>query len=146
MHPDRVLASILLLVGLAVTWQGWRYGYWTSTTGPGTGFFPILVGGLAAILGVWLWIGTRGRGERLWGKGDLRAALLGMAALIGTALLMNYLGMLLALSLFALLWTRLVGRYPWRTGLLVMLCTGGGVYLIFSYWLKVPLPVGLLGI
>lgn len=146
MQPDRVLALLLMVTGLAVTWQGRRYGYWTPATGPGTGFFPVLVGVLASILGVLLWMGGRGGGERLWARGELRAALLGAAALTGTALLVNYLGMLLALSLFALLWTRLVGRYPWRTGLLVMLCTGGGIYLIFSYWLKVPLPAGVLGI
>ena len=70
----------------------------------------------------------------------------GVAALLGATLLLDPLGFRLTLALFCAGVLLALGiRRPWVVAVFA-LAGGFGVFHVFYHWLKVPLPIGLLGI
>jgi putative tricarboxylic transport membrane protein len=125
----------------------------TDALGPGPGFFPFWLSLIGALLTVAIFA------EATWGSlandaaarilPERRAGLQGAAVLIALALaaagferlgfrltMLPFIAVLLALlgarSLLAIALTAIVGSF--------------GVFHVFYYWLKVPLPVGTFGI
>lgn len=120
--------------------------------GPGPGFFPFWLGLLSAGLAVVMFFQVSlASGEsapvqlipdRAAGMRVLRV----LAGLVGTAALLGPLGFRLTLFLFlAYLLVALGVRRWWLIGAFA-LAGSFGVFHVFYYWLRVPLPVGVLGI
>jgi putative tricarboxylic transport membrane protein len=94
---------------------------------------------------------TFGRSEA--GAADLLATSAGsrriaaiLGALVGVVVLMNPLGFrLTSLAFYLFLLTRL-SRPGWVVTLLVAVAGSFGVYHVFASFLRITLPVGLLGI
>ena len=129
------------------------YGYsLRDTLGPGAGFFPFWLGMLGMALCVALlvqsWRGHAiGEGAQALlprGEGGRRAAaLLGGLAIV--TLLLQPLGFRLAMLLFtAGLLLALGVRRPVTVAIFALL-SSFGLFHVFYYWLKVPLPTGVLG-
>lgn len=121
--------------------------------GPGAGFFPFWLGTLGVVLSLALLVQSwRGRaiGEGTQallprGEGARRAAAL-VTGLVAAALLLQPLGFRLAMLVFtAGLLLALGVRRP-VTIALFALASSFGLFHVFYYWLKVPLPIGALGI
>jgi putative tricarboxylic transport membrane protein len=143
---DRVIGAAGVLLGLAAAAEGWRLPAATETGEPGTRLFPMVLGGLIALLSALVVLRPAGPSEssaadrsgtsRLWTT---------VAVLVGYALAFERVGFPLAtpLALGALLagygerrWTVLAG---------VSLGITGATYLVFARWLGAPLPLGILG-
>ena len=150
MRPaDRVAAVALL--ALSVWFAGValaRYTYW-SPTGPGSGFLPVWLAAAMAVLAVVLLVqAARAPGPGpAWlpdrrGLARLLAVLAATAALIA---LMHVVGMVLGTALFLLVLLRGLEGYPWRLAVGVAGGTAAVNYLVFTYWLRVPFPTGVLG-
>ncbi len=60
--------------------------------------------------------------------------------------LLKIVGMILGTALFLVVLLRALDRNPWPLTLFVAAATSGLIYLIFSYWLRVPFPVSVFGI
>ena len=129
------------------------YGYsLRDTLGPGAGFFPFWLGMLGMALCIALlvqsWRGHAiGEGAQALlprGEGGRRAAaLLGGLAIV--TLLLQPLGFRLAMLLFtAGLLLALGVRRPVTVAVFALL-SSFGLFHVFYYWLKVPLPTGVLG-
>jgi putative tricarboxylic transport membrane protein len=126
-----------------------RYPYWSST-GPGSGFLPVWLGGVMAALALLL-VATARRarddGTGSWlprGHGLARL----VAVLVATALfvaLLRVLGMSLATVLFLTAILRFVEGYRWPHTLAIAAAVTLVNYLVFTYWLRVPFPIGVLG-
>lgn len=120
--------------------------------GPGPGFFPFwlsLIGGvlaLALLVQVSLgWAETPGA-TLVPERAAARRVGLVLLGLAGAAALLDPLGFRLTLALFnAYLLTALGVRRVWVTAVFA-LAGSFGVFYVFYHWLKVPLPVGVLGI
>lgn len=67
-------------------------------------------------------------------------------ALVVSLLLVPLIGLLGALGLFCLFASIVVERRPWLSSVLITAVSVGVVYAVFSVFLEVPLPTGLLGI
>lgn len=121
--------------------------------GPGPAFFPVwlslITGGLALALFI----------QTTWGKSmaDVSAALLPdrqgawrilliMIGLLGCLVLLEPLGFRITLFLFLLLLIMGLGAGNWWVTLIIAVTGSFGVFHVFYYWLKVPLPMGMLGI
>lgn len=114
-------------------------------SGPGPGFFPVVLGLLLQPVAVLLVVGGRTVGEKPdWSRSGLRAVGAGALALAVTIWLVSWLGMLVTAGLYTLVWLRLVGRYPWPRVVALAAGTVLAVYLIFVLWLRVPFPTGIL--
>lgn len=141
------LALLAFAVGYSAT-AARSYTYW-GDTGPGSGFLPFWLGAAMAVMAVLLFVGA----TRSPGPGDPwlpgRAGLGRLVAVLGaTALfiaLLPVVGMILGGGLFLVTLLRLVEGYSWRLTLGVAAGTELVNYLVFTYWLRVPFPVGVLG-
>ncbi len=148
-RADRVAGCLLLVFSI---WYGavafLHYPY-ASSTGPGSGFFPLWLGVALGILAALLVV-TSFRDEgpgTSWlprGQGLVRLVTVVVATGLFIALL-RVLGMSVATVLFLTAILRFVERYPWAHTLAVAGGTAVANYLVFTYWLRVPFPTGILG-
>jgi putative tricarboxylic transport membrane protein len=120
--------------------------------GPGPGYFPfwlaVIFGGLAVVMLVQATVGRSAAGPA-----DLVATSAGyrrigaiLGALVGAVVLMNPLGFRLTSLAFYLFLLTTLRRPSWMVTLLVAVAGSFGVYHVFANFLRITLPVGLLGI
>ena len=148
-RADQIAGAGLLLLGVAFSGMAlWKYTYW-GPTGPGSGFLPFWLGLAMAVLAAGLLLGTRRAREpgARWlpeGAGLRRlVAVLGVTA--GLVVVLKIVGMVVGTVLFLVAILRFVERMRWRSTLAIAVGTAVVNYLIFTYWLRVPFPVGVLG-
>ena len=114
---------------------------------PGPGFLPfglaicLIILSLALILKSW-------KGDistiPFWPQRTWLRPLLGVSIFIFYALVIKRLGFLLTTFFFLIIWMRLIERVRWRTLIGISIGTTAGLYLIFVFFLEVPLPTGFL--
>ena len=146
---DRITGAVLLASGLAFAFGALRnYAYW-GENGPGPGFLPFWLGVVIAVLATLLLVGAlraRDPGEPWLPRGDgLRRLLLVLGVTAALVALLSTLGMVLATVLFLVVLLRGLDRQSWPVTLAVALATAGFDWLVFTHWLRVPLPVGVFG-
>jgi putative tricarboxylic transport membrane protein len=149
-RADLVGAVILFVFGawFALT-AAVRYPYW-GANGPGSGFFPVWLGSAMAVLAVVLFIHARRSREpaTAWlprGHGGRR--LLGVLALTAIFIaLLKIVGMIAGTALFLVALLRFIEGHTWRVSVAVAVAVAVVNWLVFTYWLQVPFPVGVFGI
>ncbi len=133
----------LVTVGIVLMGASWavlgyfKYGFWVND-GPGGGFFPVVAGLGAAMLGIYELLFSAVRAKAIGAK-----CLWPAAAMAITVATIPLLGMVLAMTLFIVLWIFLAERKTWQKAVLTGLGAGVAIYLVFGLWLKVPFPQGL---
>ena len=151
MRRGRIIACVCLL-GIFLATLVTSLGYsLMDALGPGPGFFPFwlsLIG--AALTGVMLTETVRDRslvdGQILPGRDAAIQGGIVLVALAAATALFEPLGYRLTMLLFiAGLLPALGARSP-SAILLTALAGSFGVFHVFLYWLKVPLPIGALGL
>jgi len=121
--------------------------------GPGPGFFPLWLGLIGAALAITLFVEVwrqpaDGPDEEALtpDRPAVKRILAVLILLAASALLLDPLGFRLTALLFAALLLLALGV---RSLLIVAVFAAGagfGVFHVFYYWLKVPLPIGVFGI
>lgn len=147
-RADQVTGALLLVLGASFAAGALQYPYWTPT-GPGSGFLPLWLGiamvGLA--LGLVIGAGRTADPGRPWHPG--RRALVRLVVVVGATALfvafMHVVGMALGTVLFLIVLLRLLEGHGWGATLLVALGTALANWLVFTRWLRVPFPTGVLG-
>lgn len=147
-----LLLSIFFGVAL---WEASSFQYGTEFA-PGPGFAPVWLSasGLCVSLmiaanGLWAMRGGENFEERAapalekWGVVRVVLTLLGLAAMI---LLVESLGLVLAMLAFLLYLTLVVQRHAIAVGVGASLGTVAFIYMVFVYFLEVPIPKGPLGL
>lgn len=148
-RADRIAGAALLALAVSFSAGALKhYAYWGSN-GPGPAFLPFWLGVVMAVLAAMLLVGAlRSRDPGApWlpsGEGLRRLGLVAGATLALVALL-NILGMITGTLLFLIVLMRFLDRIAWPLTLAVALATTGFNFLVFTFWLRVPLPVGVLG-
>lgn len=155
--------SALVFVGAAVMVAGASRMRLLSTTGPGSGFLPLIVGAVLALISVIFLLQrvvtlrrsrasnpakaasrglTQAGGPEAGSSPDAgigRAAVI-VASLCLLAWQLEYLGFQLSMLLFLLFHLKVLGRQGWVTTLIVAALGSFGVFLVFSGLLQVTLP------
>jgi hypothetical protein len=146
---DRVAAVLLLAFGAGYALTAVRsYTYW-GAHGPGSGFFPFWLGVALAVLSTLFLVGAvrQTRPGAAWlpdRRGARRlAAVVGASALF--IALVPVLGMTLATALFLVGLLRFLEGHTWLIALGVSITTAVANWAIFTRWLSVPFPTGVLG-
>ena len=148
-RADRVGGLVLLAlgVGYAATAAA-RYPY-TSQYGPGSGFLPFWLGVTMAVLGTLLLASAARAGTPEEASLPDRAGRVRLVAVVvATAVFIAVLrvtGMAFGTALFLVVLLRAVEGYPWRLALPVAVGAAALNWAVFTYWLQVPFPVGVLG-
>lgn len=142
-----IFAALFIAVGALVLWDTTTYADADSYVFPRT--VAIIMIGLCILLVLrWLLFGRRADLEEQPSGSFVRRVVL-VLAMIGAALAMPYIGFLIS-GFLAFGIIMLAAMYdPWTPFRLVVYPLAGlaivlGFYLLFSYTLQVPLPVGAL--
>lgn len=150
-REQQVACVCLLGVFLAALAISLDYPF-SDTLGPGPGFFPVALAILGAVLTIVVLVQVaRGelaneraaalpRGRAAWRTASVIAALA-----LATALL-ELVGYRLVMATFVVVILLVLGARSPVAVLLTALAGSLGVFHVFYYWLKVPLPIGVFGI
>ncbi|MDF2522668.1 MAG: Tripartite tricarboxylate transporter TctB family protein [Clostridiales bacterium] len=136
-----VIAAPIISIILGLIWaiKGVGYGFWVNN-GPGGGFFPIIAGIILIICGV-LAVFSQLKAKA---PSDFKVlAFLPIGCVLLIAFSSYVLGLLIAIGIFTFLWLKLYEKYTIKYSLLFSLCSIGVIYLVFDYWLQVPMPWGI---
>jgi putative tricarboxylic transport membrane protein len=145
---DVVPALLMLVLAGAVALETRSLGFWSDTT-PGPAFLPVWLALAGVVLCVLRLIEARRlrAGKIEWPD---KPALVRVAtittALAAIPILAPFLGLVTALALFVAFLLLVVLRQRLWPSLTTLAITVGVVYAIFVWWLRVPLPTGVLGI
>ena len=144
-----VTALLLAAFGAYFTAVAFELPYFQRIT-PGPGFFPRWVGGLFTVLAALLLVNTLRSHEDLGEHWPDRTGWRNVAVTIGvlgsSILLFDTLGYVISMALLMLVTLAVLGRHRLPVLLGVSAVTSVGTYLVFSTWLRVPLPRGVLGL
>jgi hypothetical protein len=148
-RADRIAGAVLLAFAVAFSAGALKFYTYTGPGGPGSAFLPFWLGIVMAVLAVMLLASALrepGPGPDWLPRGEGRKRLLiVLGVTIALVALLKVLGMMLGTALFLVVLLRLIDRSPWPLALGVAALTAGANYLVFSHWLRVPFPVGVLG-
>lgn len=137
MRQSAVAPSILAAIACAwVYYAVTRYGIWDE--GPGGGFMPLLAGLITVGFSLAALVMIR-TPDKPWRK----TVFIPVCVVIALMLATPYLGMLPCLFLLLVVWLGVLERYSWPFTAVTAACVTGCVWLIFSFWLKVPFPQGM---
>jgi len=146
---DRVGAVLLLAFGAGYAVTAARsYTYW-GVHGPGSGFFPFWLGVALVVLAALFLVSAVRQSEPgpAWlpdGHGVVRLGVVVGASALFIALV-PLLGMTLATALFLVGLLRFLEGHAWPVALGVAVGTAAANWAIFTWWLGVPFPIGVLG-
>ena len=148
-RADSIAGAALLALGASFSVGALKQHVYWGDNGPGPGFLPFWLGLVMALLAGALLLGALRAADAgpAWlptGDGLRRlAVVLGLTTAL--VALLQVVGMVLGTVLFLITLMRWLDRLPWPTTLSVALAVAAANHLIFAYWLKVPMPVGVLG-
>jgi len=144
----------LLFVGLSILVLVHTFAYpYHDRLGPGPGFFPfwmaLIMGGLSGGLffqTLRTMKGGEGISVLLPDREGLFRVLMILVSLSAVVGLLDFLGFRLVMLLFLFFLPWGLGLRRWLGIIIFALLGSFGVFHVFYYWLKVPLPIGVWGI
>lgn len=148
-----LICSITFLALSAFTfYSSFEYSY-KDRLGPGPGFFPFWLSLITGGLSLALVIQTARADKKSWSAATIlpkRDALLRiaylLAGLLGVLIFLNLLGFRIILFLFLLFLPVFLGIRTWWLVATLAVAGSFGVFHVFYYWLRLPLPIGIFGI
>jgi hypothetical protein len=138
-------------LGFAVLIKGIRLGFKVDQE-MGPGFFPLVAGGILALLSLVLFVqslmdyGTQGHKEPFWvTPSGWKRVFLTLFVTAAYPVIINPFGFILSTLFLLFFFFKVIARLKWWAvgvgGIVTTMCA----YLIFEIWLKANLPRGLLG-
>ena len=128
--------------GLGLFWLIYgltRYGWW-GDSGPRSGFFPAIIGSILFVVSILALVGgLKSESPRYLGAGF--HPFFAAVAVVSAALI---IGLFPALTVFILMWIKFYEKYGWFKTLVTTGITIALFYGIFSLWLQVPFPEGVI--
>jgi putative tricarboxylic transport membrane protein len=147
---DMISSGCLLIVSALICIGSVRLSLGSLKT-PGPGFMSFLGGLSLGILGIAIfveaWLKQPSEGRRFWGsyRGRLNVVLI-LACLCIYVVLLNYSGFILTTAVFMAFLFWVIGNEKWTTVILGAGLSTLGTYILFGWWLKLPLPKGFFGL
>jgi putative tricarboxylic transport membrane protein len=146
--------TCIAFVALAIFWLVVSFEYpYKDKLGPGPGFFPFWLSIITGALSLALFFQTTRTKSSVEGSATLIPERQGvlrilavLVALVGSLALLDPLGFRISLFLFLLFLPLGLGERNWWVILIFAIAGSFGIFHLFYYGLKVPLPMGVFGI
>ena len=148
----QVASLFFLVLSIFVLVHSFQYPY-SDKLGPGPGFFSVWLAIVTGGLSIALLFQSSLSKDLFEDAPDLfpdrpaiwRIAII-LVALVGVLALLNPLGFRICILVFLLVLPLALGARNWLAVLLLAIGGSFGIFHIFYYWLKLPLPIGVFGI
>jgi putative tricarboxylic transport membrane protein len=144
---DRVTGYVFLVLGVATAISSEFQLKMGTARHPGPGFFPMLLSlalialSLALIFQHWR---KDDKPAPFWPERTWVRPTLGVALLVAYSFIVGFIGFFITTFLFILLWMWIIERLKWKVMLSISAGTTAVLWLIFVYFLDVPMPTGFL--
>ncbi|TSA16274.1 MAG: tripartite tricarboxylate transporter TctB family protein [Betaproteobacteria bacterium] len=143
---DVLVALIFFAFGLLVAWDSHRLGAKWAEDGPQSGYFPFYVGLIicfASLINVVLALRVKAaEGESFVSAEQLKLVLSVAIPTLFYVLVIQFLGIYAASTLFIAVFMMWLGKYGWLRSVLVGCGVSVAFFLMFEIWFHVPLPKG----
>jgi putative tricarboxylic transport membrane protein len=151
-RPWQIASFLFTVLSVIVLIHSFSYPY-KDRLGPGPGFFPFWMSIITGLLSMGLFLQlTFAKSANEESKsfspnreGAIRIIFI-LASLGFVLIFLNPLGFRLTLLCFLLLLPVALGVRNWIVIPIVAVAGSFGVFHVFYYWLKLPLPIGIFGI
>jgi hypothetical protein len=145
---EAVVAVLLLILGTVVIVESLRLGAGWTNDGPGSGYFPFIIGAIiiVASLGL-LFESVLGKNRRTAPFVDTVQLKRVASVLVPAAVYVlgvGYLGLYLASAIYIALFMIILGHYSWVKSLIAAAAVNTLFFFMFEVWFKVPLFKGSL--
>ena len=143
---ERWTAAFLIFFGVGAAAMAFRMGL-GDLRHPGPGFFPFWLAAILSFLSfIYLFtnLGSQGAAGSLWEKGGWVRPFLAAVVMFVYTVLMGNLGFFSSTFLLFLAWLIIIEREKSKTVGLASIVGTFCFYLVFAFFLKVPLPKGIL--
>ena len=145
---ELVVACLIFALGATVIWDSVRLGARWGDDGPQAGYFPFYIGLLICFsTGVIFFRALADkakRGKSFVSRGQLALVMKMLVPSIIYTVLIKWLGIYVASTIFIAFFMRWLGKMPWAKTAAVALGVSVVFFLLFEVWFKVPLPKGPL--
>ena len=145
---ELAVTAAFFLFGAVVVFDSVRLGAKWGADGPEPGYFPFYVGIIICSAAAFTFLrGLLIPAEKNLTFVEVAQLRLVLSVLIPSAayvVLIGWLGIYVASTLFIALFMRWLGKYPWWKVALVSIGNSVVFFLIFEVWFLVPLPKGPL--
>lgn len=134
-----IIPAITFVLGIIWVIYGLKnYGWWDK--GPGSGFFPSIIGMLISGISIIALL----EGRKMEPPEYIKASYLPFIAAFATVGLAMIIGFFPAMFLFLQGWLKLYEKYSWKKSLPISVITTAILYGVFAMWLMVPFPAGFI--
>jgi len=144
---DGISALVLLALALLICFGSFSTLAYGNYHRPGPGFLPFWTGVLIGLMSLGLLVKSiwldGGPGRKSF-QGSFRKPLFALLVLTAYGLLLVILGYLICNFLLMVFMILLMEKKKWYVALGSGLITALAFYVVFSVWLQVPLPRGVL--
>ena len=142
---DRITAVLLLIVSAAFAAGALKFYKWWGHDGPGSAFLPFWLGVVMACLAaLMLFRSSKERLAEWMPKGEAgKRVLVVLGVTAAFIALLKVLGMVVGTALFLIVLVRYLGRHRWWVTIAIALAAAAANWLVFVYWLRVPMPEGM---
>jgi hypothetical protein len=145
---ELVVAALIFALGATVMWDSGRLGASWGSDGPQAGYFPFYIGLLICLsTGVIFYRALADkarRGKSFVSRGALALVMKMLVPSIVYTILIKFLGIYVASTLFIAFFMRWLGKTPWAKTAAIAIGVSVVFFLFFETWFKVPLPKGPL--
>lgn len=145
---EAVVAVILLIIGGVVVFESRRLGAGWTSDGPGSGYFPFIIGMLILIASTGMLyealLSKKKKTEPFVDTVQLKRVLSVLLPALFYVLVVSFLGLYVASAVYIALFMIILGKYSWVKSLLIALAVNTLFFFMFEVWFKVPLFKGSL--
>ncbi len=142
---ERILGAATVLVGAGAMAHAVTLGFRLNDEDMGVGLFPLIVGGCLVLCGVYqiLSAGRVAQSHQSLDAGQVWKLFQVFAGLVVYAILIEFLGYMIATFVFVAYLTKFLGAKSWGKAILTAVVTAVVFALVFQTWMQMPLPAGL---
>lgn len=145
---EAAVAAILLVIGIVVIVESRRLGAGWTTDGPGSGYFPFIIGMIISIASVGMLYealaGKKKKTEAFVDTVQLKRVMSVLVPATFYVLVVAFLGLYLASAIYIALFMIILGKYSWVKSVIAALAVNTLFFFMFEVWFKVPLFKGSL--